>query len=258
MEVEVRVFCLLRRCPNPRRTQKDVLETLENSSGYAILQIADGRSTSVLFRFSLRGERIVSKNPIYICLGSLQGTHILSGFLVICVHGFFLRQKLGVFCLQALDGWQFFQTMLIKELLCRLMKYDLRLMLRKELLRVASLSVSNIGVPRLGVIDDVLLQHFDFRHALLGGFHVAGQGVVLRCDGGSPFFQNTSVQQIVFLQIDQRLGKLFQIEVSANPFVLSISTRGGWTGDSRFPVPLLLLAVVWRSLCRYAWHDPCR
>ena len=139
MEVEVRVFCLLRRCPNPRRTQKYVLETLENSSGYAILQIADGRSTSVLFRFSLRGERIVSKNPIYICLGSLQGTHILSGFLVICVHGFFLRQKLGVFCLQALDGWQFFQTMLIKELLCRLMKYDLRLMLRKELLRVAQM-----------------------------------------------------------------------------------------------------------------------
>lgn len=38
--------------------------------------------------------------------------------------------------------------------------------------------------------------------------------------------------------------------------MLSISTRGGWTGDSRFPVPLLLLAVVWRSLCRYAWHDP--
>ena len=90
-KVEMRVFCLLRRCPNPRRTQKYVLETLENSSGYAILQIADRRSTSVLFRFSLRGERIVSKNPIYICLGSLQGAHILPGLLVICVHGFFLR-----------------------------------------------------------------------------------------------------------------------------------------------------------------------
>ena len=37
--------------------------------------------------------------------------------------------------------------------------------------------------------------------------------MVLRCDGGSPFFQSASVQQIVFLQIDQRLGKLFQIEV---------------------------------------------
>jgi hypothetical protein len=40
LTVEMRVFCLLRRCPNPRRTQFCVLETLENSSGYAILQIA--------------------------------------------------------------------------------------------------------------------------------------------------------------------------------------------------------------------------
>lgn len=63
------------------------------------------------------------------------------------------------------------------------------------------------------VADHLLLQHFDFRHALLGGFHFCGQGVVLRCGGGSPFFQDASVQQIVFLQIDQRLGKLFQIEV---------------------------------------------
>ena len=90
-KVVMRVFCLLRRSPNPRRTQKYVLETLENSSGYAILQIADGRSTSVLFRFSLRGERIVSKNPIYICLCSLKGTHIIPCLLVLCVHGFFLR-----------------------------------------------------------------------------------------------------------------------------------------------------------------------
>ena len=255
-KVEMRAFCLLRLCPNPRRTLVRVLETLENSSGYAILQIAKWESTPIFFRFSLRGERIVTKNPIYICLGSLQGAHILPGFLVICVHGFFLRQELGVFCLQALDGGQFFQSLFIEELLCRLMKYYLRLMLGKEFLGVASLAIGNIGVAGLGVVDDVLLQHFNFRHALLGGLHLSGKGVVLRCDSGSPFFQNASVQQIVFLQIDQRLGKLFQIEVSANPFVLSISTRGGWTGDSRFPVPLLLLAVVWRSLCRYAWHDP--
>lgn len=91
MEVEVRVFCLLRRCPNPRRTQFCVLETVENSSGYAILQIAGGRSTPALFRFSLCGERIVPKNPIHISLGSLQGAHILPGLLVICVHDFFLR-----------------------------------------------------------------------------------------------------------------------------------------------------------------------
>ena len=43
--------------------------------------------------------------------------------------------------------------------------------------------------------------------------------MVLRCDGGSAFFQSASVQQIVFLQIDQRLGKLFQIEVLCPPCV---------------------------------------
>ena len=61
---------MLRLCPNPRRTLVRVLETLENSSGYAILQIAKWESTPIFFRFSLRGERIVTKNPIYICLGS--------------------------------------------------------------------------------------------------------------------------------------------------------------------------------------------
>lgn len=67
-KVEMRVFCLLRLCPNPRRTQFCVLETLEKSSSYAILQIAKWASTPVLFRFSRHGERIVSKNPIYIAV----------------------------------------------------------------------------------------------------------------------------------------------------------------------------------------------
>ena len=46
------------------------------------------------------------------------------------------------------------------------MQYDLRLMLGKEFLGVASLSIGNIGVAGLCIIDNVLLQHFDFRHAL--------------------------------------------------------------------------------------------
>ena len=70
-KVEMRVFCLLRLCPNPRRTLVRVLETLENPSGYAILQIADRRLSPVLFCFDLLGERIVTKNPIYICFSSL-------------------------------------------------------------------------------------------------------------------------------------------------------------------------------------------
>jgi len=119
-KVEMRVFCLLRLCPNPRRTQFCVLETLEKSSSYAILQIAKWASTPVLFRFSRHGESIVSKNPIYICLCSLKGTHIIPCLLVLCVHGFFLRQELGIFCLQALNGGQLFQPLLIKGLLVSL------------------------------------------------------------------------------------------------------------------------------------------
>ena len=123
-------------------------------------------STPVLFRFSLRGERIVPKNPFHICFGGLEGTHFIFRLLVLCVHSFFLRQELGIFGLQAFDGGQLFQALFIKKLLCRLMKYDLRLMLGKEFLGVASLSIGNIGVAGLGVVDDVLLQNFDFRHAL--------------------------------------------------------------------------------------------
>lgn len=37
---DLSAFYLLRRCPNPRRTLVCVLETLEISSGYTILQIA--------------------------------------------------------------------------------------------------------------------------------------------------------------------------------------------------------------------------
>ncbi len=84
-------FLLVEALPQSPQNTIRVLETLEKSSSYAILQIAKWASTPVLFRFSRHGERIVSTNPIYICFGSLQRSHILPGFLVICVHGFLLR-----------------------------------------------------------------------------------------------------------------------------------------------------------------------
>ena len=76
--------------------------------------------TPVLFRFSLRGERIVPKNPIHICFGSLERTHLIFRLLILCIHSFFLRQELGIFCLQALNGGQLFQPLLIKGLLVSL------------------------------------------------------------------------------------------------------------------------------------------
>ena len=77
-------------------------------SGYAIFQITYGRLTSFFFGFSFHGKRILPQNPVYICLGSLQRTHLLSGLLVIRIQSFFLGQKLSILRLQALDGGQLF------------------------------------------------------------------------------------------------------------------------------------------------------
>lgn len=81
--MEVGVFCLLRLRPNPRRIQFCILETLRKCSGCAIFQIAYGRLTSFFFGFSLHGMRILPQNPVHICLGSLQRTHLLSGLLIV-------------------------------------------------------------------------------------------------------------------------------------------------------------------------------
>ena len=67
-------FCLLRRCPNPRRTQKCILETLEKSSGYAILQIAVRQLTSVYFRFLISSADLLPK------LGKISIRYILQQF----------------------------------------------------------------------------------------------------------------------------------------------------------------------------------
>lgn len=101
-------FCLLRLRPNPHRIQFCILKTLQKCSGCAILQIAYGRLTSIFLGYSFHGMRILPENPVYICLGGLQRTHLISGHLEIRIHGFFLRQKLGIFRLQALDGGQLF------------------------------------------------------------------------------------------------------------------------------------------------------
>lgn len=106
--VEMPGFCLLRLRPNPRRIQFCILKTLQKCSGYAIFQIAYGCLTSFFFGFSFHGKRILPQNPVYICLGGLQRTHLLSCLSVIRIHSFFLRQKLGIFRLQAFDGGQLF------------------------------------------------------------------------------------------------------------------------------------------------------
>ena len=91
-------FLLVEALPqSPQNTESVFWKRWKNPAATRFCKSLKWASTPILFRFSLRGERIVTKNPIYICLGSLQGAHILPGFLVIFVHGFFLRQELGIF-----------------------------------------------------------------------------------------------------------------------------------------------------------------
>ena len=65
---------------------------------------------------------------------NLEPLRFVTSLGKLCIIELLLHEQIGIFRLQTLDGGQLFQALFIKELLCRLMKYDLRLMLRKELL----------------------------------------------------------------------------------------------------------------------------
>ena len=45
----------------------------------------------------------------------MQGSHLVSGFSIVGIHGLFIRQKLSIFRLQALDGWELLQTLFVKD-----------------------------------------------------------------------------------------------------------------------------------------------
>ena len=191
---------MLRLRPNPHRIQFCILKTLQKCSGYAIFQIAYGRLTSFFFGFSFHGKRILPQNPVYICLGSLQRTHLHSGLLEIRIHGFFLRQKLGIFRLQALDGGQLFETLLIKKLLCCPVQKDFGFMFRKKSFRIACFPIGHINVTGLGVVDDMLLHDLDFCHPLLFDFYIRGKYPILSGGSCRLFLQSATVQQAVFFR----------------------------------------------------------
>lgn len=97
-------------------------------------------------------------------------------------------------------------------------------MFRKELLGITRLSIGYINVTGLGVVDNVLLHDFDFCNPLLFGFYICGERPIPRSSSCCPFLQNTAIQQAVFFQIDQRLGKLLQIEVLRPPCITGTLT----------------------------------
>ena len=120
VEAERVASMLVEALPQSPQNTSCVLETLDESSGCAIFQIAEWALTSFFLLFLLLAGRILAKNPVNVGFGSLKRPHLVPGLSVLGIHGFFLGQELGVFCLQALDGGQFIQPFVIKELLCRL------------------------------------------------------------------------------------------------------------------------------------------
>ena len=79
------------------------------------------------------------QNTVDIGLGRQQLFHFLTGFSVVGVGRFLLRQQLGVLGIQRLDGGQLLEAQSIKIVLCGLVDRDLAFMLSKEFLRVTGL-----------------------------------------------------------------------------------------------------------------------
>ena len=94
----------------------------------------------------------------------------------------------------------------------------------KKLFRIARFPIGHINVTGLGVVDDMLLHDFDFCHPLLFDFYICRERPIPRSSSCCPFLQSAAIQQAVFFQIDQRLGKLLQIEVLCPPCITGTLT----------------------------------
>ena len=109
---------------------------------------------------------ILAQHTIHVLLVEQQLAHLIARTPVGGIRRLFLRQQLGVFLLQALDGGELFHAQIVKGFLRSLVQQDVALMLRKILFRVARLAVSGVNIAGLGVVDDVRFQHGDLRHAV--------------------------------------------------------------------------------------------
>ena len=91
------------------------------------------------------------QNTVDIGLGRQQLFHFLTGFSVVGVGRFLLRQQLGVLGIQRLDGGQLLEAQSIKIVLCGLVDRDLAFMLCKNFLGVPGLAIGNVGIAGLGI-----------------------------------------------------------------------------------------------------------
>ena len=115
------------------------------------------------------------QNTVDIGLGRQQLFHFLTGFSVVGVGRFLLRQQLGVLGIQRLDGGQLLEAQSIKIVLCGLVDRDLAFMLCKKFLGLPCLAIGNVGIAGLGITHDMLPQHGNLGHALFRSLDPCGK-----------------------------------------------------------------------------------
>lgn len=95
------------------------------------------------------------QNTVDIGLSRQQLFYFFTGFSVVGVGRFLLRQQLGVLGIQRLDGGQLLEAQSIEIVFCGLVDRDLAFMLCKKFLGVPGLAIGNVGVAGFSVVDDL-------------------------------------------------------------------------------------------------------
>ena len=96
-------------------------------------------SPLVVFFFLFGLLFLGAKQPVHIGLHSQQFPHFITGLPELAVGFLLFLQQLCVLGLQALDCRNLFQPQLVKGFFCRLMKQNIRFMLRQKILEYPAL-----------------------------------------------------------------------------------------------------------------------
>lgn len=96
----------------------------------------------VMLLFLLLLALVFTQHTIHVLLVEQQLAHLIARTPVFGIRRLFFGKQLGIFLLQALDGWQLFDSQLVKGFLRRVVQKDVALVLREILFRVTGLAVS--------------------------------------------------------------------------------------------------------------------
>ena len=107
------------------------------------------------------------KEQFYIFLCTKKLLHFFFRFAVVRVACLLFCQQLGIFFIQRLDLGERFQIGFIKRRFRRLVQRDFCAVRFQKALAVSGRAVGVIDRSLFGVVDDMRIQHFNFRQPLL-------------------------------------------------------------------------------------------